>query len=129
MRRVLVVGATGTVGSRVCERLAAAGAEVAAASRSGAVRFDWYDPATWEGALESADRMYLIAPDGDSDPVAAMRPFLELALEKGVKRAVLQSGSPVPAGPRPRPGPRGRRRDVPRLGGAAAELVHAELRR
>jgi uncharacterized protein YbjT (DUF2867 family) len=96
--RALVVGATGTVGSRVCECLTAAGADVVAASRSGAVRFDWCDPTTWDGALESVDRMYLIAPDGDSDPVAAMQPFLDLALAKGVKRAVLQSGSPVAAG-------------------------------
>jgi uncharacterized protein YbjT (DUF2867 family) len=92
---ILVIGATGTVGSYVCEYL---GKDAVAASRHGAVRFDWYDDATWDAALDSVDRMYLIAPNGDSDPVVAMRPFLERALAAGVKRAVLQSGSPVSAG-------------------------------
>lgn len=91
---ILVTGATGTVGSYLCEYL---GADAVAASRRGAVRFDWYDDATWDAALESVDRMYLIAPVGASDPVVAMRPFLERALSGGVKRAVLQSGSPVGA--------------------------------
>lgn len=94
----LVIGATGTVGAYVCEYLSAAGEQVSAASRTGDVRFDWYDSGTWDAALDSVDRMYLIAPGGDSDPVVAMRPFLERALEAGVKRAVLQSGSPVSRG-------------------------------
>lgn len=98
MTGALVVGATGTVGSSVVECLAGAGVPVTAAARGGAVRFDWYDAATWDPALAGIDRMYLIAPAGDPDPVVAMRPFLERALAAGVKRAVLQSGSPVAAG-------------------------------
>lgn len=94
----LVIGATGTVGSFVSEYLSAAGEQVAAAARHGAVRFDWYDPSTWGAALDDVDRMYLIAPEGDSDPVTAMRPFLAVAHGAGVKRAVLQSGSPVERG-------------------------------
>lgn len=98
MSRILVVGATGTVGSYVAEYLSDGGASVTAASRGAEVRFDWHDAGTWDAALADVDRMYLIAPDGDPDPVVAMRPFLELALDSGVKRAVLQSGSPVPRG-------------------------------
>lgn len=94
----LVIGATGTVGAFVAEYLTASGERVSAAARHGAVRFDWYDRSTWDTALDAVDRMYLIAPADDSDPVAAMRPFLSAARDSGVKRAVLQSGSPVEEG-------------------------------
>ncbi|GAA1448761.1 NAD(P)H-binding protein [Nocardiopsis tropica] len=101
----LVIGATGTTGSRTAARLAAAGHRVRAASRRGApvpgaepVRFDWYDPATHAAALGGADRVYLVPPVGDPDPVAVMLPFLRLARASGVRRAVLLSSSAVPEG-------------------------------
>ncbi|MGB8940052.1 MAG: NAD-dependent epimerase/dehydratase family protein, partial [Streptomyces sp.] len=56
---VLVTGASGKTGRRVAEAAEAAGYTVRAASRSGAVRFDWYDPTTWEDALRGADAAYL----------------------------------------------------------------------
>ncbi|MGV9798140.1 NmrA family NAD(P)-binding protein [Mycobacterium sp. NPDC003449] len=102
---VLVIGATGTTGRYVCQALAAAGAGVTAATRSGAapagsrgVRFDWYDPATYRDALDGADRMYVIAPSQESEPDAAMRPFLDEARAAGVKRVVLLSSSLIAAG-------------------------------
>jgi uncharacterized protein YbjT (DUF2867 family) len=101
----LVIGATGTTGSRTAARLAAAGHRVRAASRRGApvpgaepVRFDWYDPATHAAALGGADRVYLVPPVGDPDPAAVMLPFLRLARTSGVRRAVLLSSSAVPEG-------------------------------
>ncbi|WP_433697545.1 NmrA family NAD(P)-binding protein [Nocardiopsis sp. CA-288880] len=101
----LVIGATGTTGSRTAARLAAAGHRVRAASRRGApvpgaepVRFDWYDPATHAAALGGADRVYLVPPVGDPDPAAVMLPFLRLARARGVRRAVLLSSSAVPEG-------------------------------
>ncbi|WP_326680898.1 NAD(P)H-binding protein [Streptomyces sp. NBC_01237] len=101
----LVIGATGTTGSRVAAQLAAAGQRVKAASRrvtpvDGAcpVRFDWDDPASFEGALEGADRVYLIPPLGSPDPAAVMLPFLQQARTAGVHRAVLLSSSAIPAG-------------------------------
>lgn len=101
----LVIGATGTTGSRVAARLAAAGRRVRAASRratpvDGAtpVRFDWNDPTSYAGALEDADRVYLIPPLGSSDPAAVMLPFLRQARTAGVRRAVLLSSSAIPAG-------------------------------
>ncbi|WP_408055588.1 hypothetical protein [Streptomyces apricus] len=48
---VLVTGATGKTGRQVAEAAGAAGLRVRAASRGGEVRFDWYDPSTWDGAL------------------------------------------------------------------------------
>ncbi|MFE9643952.1 NAD(P)H-binding protein [Streptomyces sp. NPDC006365] len=101
----LVVGATGTTGSRVAARLAAGGRPVKAASRRAipvdgacAVRFDWDDPASFEYALEGVDRVYLVPPPGSPDPAAVMLPFLQQARTAGVHRAVLLSSSAIPAG-------------------------------
>ncbi|MFF8034816.1 NAD(P)H-binding protein [Streptomyces sp. NPDC016626] len=102
---VLVIGATGTTGSRTAARLLAAGHRVRAAGRRGAAlpgaeaaRFDWYDPATHDDALTGTDRVYLVPPVGDPDPAAVMLPFLERARTLGLRRAVLLSSSAVPEG-------------------------------
>ncbi|GHA66224.1 oxidoreductase [Streptomyces tauricus] len=102
---VLVLGATGTTGSRVVSRLTARGHRVKAAGRRAtpvegaeAVRFDWHDPATYEGALDGADRVYLVAPLDSATPADVMLPFLERARASGVRRAVLLSSSAIPAG-------------------------------
>ncbi|MEU2562440.1 NAD(P)H-binding protein [Streptomyces longispororuber] len=101
----LVVGATGTTGSRTVAGLAAAGHRVRAAGRRATpvpgaepVRFDWYEPATHAAALGGADRVYLVPPLGDPDPAAVMLPFLRRARAAGVRRAVLLSASAVPEG-------------------------------
>ncbi|MFD7955541.1 NmrA family NAD(P)-binding protein [Streptomyces ardesiacus] len=101
----LVIGATGTTGSRTAAQLTAAGHRVKAASRratpvAGAepVPFDWYDSATHAAALDGVDRVYLIPPLGDSDPAATMLPFLHQARTAGVRRAVLLSSSAIPEG-------------------------------
>ncbi|TVL89681.1 NAD(P)H-binding protein [Streptomyces sp. SAJ15] len=101
----LVIGATGTTGSRTTARLVAAGHRVRAASRratplpgAAPVRFDWYDPATFGDALTGADRVSLVPPLGDPDPAAVMLPFLRRARAAGVHRAVLLSSSAIPSG-------------------------------
>ncbi|MFF9364999.1 NmrA family NAD(P)-binding protein [Streptomyces griseoluteus] len=101
----LVIGATGTTGSRTAAQLTAAGHRVKAASRRAApvagtepVPFDWHDPDTHMAALEGVDRVYLIPPLGGSDPAAIMLPFLRQARLVGVHRAVLLSSSAIPAG-------------------------------
>ncbi|WP_210583811.1 NAD(P)H-binding protein [Streptomyces sp. GESEQ-35] len=101
----LVIGATGTTGSRLVSQLAARGHRVSAASRRAtavdgarAVHFDWYDPTTYAGALSGADRVYLVPPLGSAVPAATVLPFLERARAAGVRRAVLLSSSAIPAG-------------------------------
>ncbi|QDO37492.1 ergot alkaloid biosynthesis protein [Streptomyces sp. RLB3-17] len=101
----LVIGATGTTGSRVVAGLIAEGHRVKAAGRSAtpvegaeAVRFDWNEPATFGAALDGVDRVYLIPPIGSSDPAAVMLPFLRRARSAGVHRAVLLSSSAIPSG-------------------------------
>ncbi|MWA14374.1 NAD(P)H-binding protein [Streptomyces sp. BA2] len=90
---VLVTGATGKTGRRVVEAAEAAGFTVRAASRSGAVRFDWYDPSTWEDALRGADAAYLsympdVGAPGAGDAVGALA---RQAVALGVRRLVLLS--------------------------------------
>lgn len=101
----LVIGATGTTGSRTAAQLTAAGHRVKAASRRGSpvggaepVSFDWHTPHTHAAALDGVDRVYLIPPAGDSDPAAVMLPFLQQARGAGVRRAVLLSSSAIPSG-------------------------------
>ncbi|MFE0101885.1 NAD(P)H-binding protein [Streptomyces sp. NPDC059009] len=90
---VLVTGATGKTGRRVAESARAAGLTVRAASRSGAVRFDWEDRETWADALRGADAAYLaympdVGAPGAAETVGA---FARLAGELGVRRLVLLS--------------------------------------
>ncbi|MFD3919020.1 NAD(P)H-binding protein [Streptomyces sp. NPDC058595] len=101
----LVIGATGTTGSRVVSRLAAGGHRVKAAGRRASpvpgarsVRFDWADPTTFGEALSGTDRVYLIPPIGSTEPADVMLPFLDQARTAGVRRAVLLSSSAIPAG-------------------------------
>ncbi|NDL55698.1 NAD(P)H-binding protein [Phytoactinopolyspora mesophila] len=101
----LVVGATGTTGSRTAAQLIGAGRHVKAASRHASavpgaepVRFDWYDPASHVEALDGVDRVYLVPPVGDPGPASVMLPFLQQARAAGVHRAVLLSSSAIPEG-------------------------------
>ncbi|MDM4719563.1 NAD(P)H-binding protein [Micromonospora sp. WMMA1363] len=101
----MVIGATGTTGSRTTAQLTAAGHRVKAASRHATpvpgaepVPFDWYSPSTHAAVLDGVDRVYLVPPPGDSDPATVMLPFLRQARTVGVHRAVLLSSSAVPEG-------------------------------
>lgn len=88
---ILVLGATGTTGRRVADRLRAGGFTVRAASRRGEVRFDWSDPGSWEPAVAGAARMYLMAPhELPVDPS-----FVRCAVEQGVRHIVLLSSRSI----------------------------------
>ena len=90
---ILVLGATGTTGRRVADRLRASTAEVRAASRNGEVRFDWSDRSTWEPALAGVARMYLMAPhEMPVDPS-----FVSTAVDNGVRHIVLLSSRAIEA--------------------------------
>ncbi|WP_238431869.1 NAD(P)H-binding protein [Streptomyces cavernae] len=90
---VLVTGATGRTGRRVAEAASAAGLDVRAASRGGAVRFDWYDPGTWDAALRGADAAYLVYTPDIGAPSAAetVGALARRAVGLGVRRLVLLS--------------------------------------
>ncbi|MEJ1156915.1 SDR family oxidoreductase [Prosthecomicrobium sp. N25] len=90
--KILVLGATGTIGSHLVPDLVARGEAVRAASRTGAavagaegVRFDLTAPETWDAAFEGADRVFVIAPTGTVDPLATLGPVVERAAARGLK--------------------------------------------
>ncbi|MGN9845445.1 NAD(P)H-binding protein [Nonomuraea sp. H19] len=89
---ISVTGATGKTGRRVVRLLKERGVAVRAASRSGEVRFDWADRATWEPALRGVTGLYLVVPDLGSEQAAQdIAAFTRQAAAAGARRAVLVS--------------------------------------
>ncbi|WP_053731801.1 oxidoreductase [Nocardia sp. NRRL S-836] len=91
---VLVIGGTGTTGSRVAHRL---GAEARIASRR--TGFDWYRPETYAPVLDGTRAVYLIPPVGEIDPAPHVERFLDVS---GDRRVVLLSSSAVQDDPNAR---------------------------
>ncbi len=91
---VLVLGANGKTGRRVCRRLEAAGVPVRAGSRSGTPRFDWDDAATWGPVLAGARSAYVTFQPDVAIPgaLATVTAFFAAARDHGVRRLVLLSG-------------------------------------
>lgn len=102
MTEVLVLGATGTTGSRVAAFLAERGVRARLATRKPhsamQVRFDWADRDTHAPALHGVSAVYLVAPVAVPDPVPLVEPFLEEAVRQGVERVVQLSSSALPEG-------------------------------
>lgn len=108
---ILLTGGTGQTSSRVARSLQSANKKVIIASRkpsseptatSRSVKFDWLDSSTYEnpfntdlGHVESA---YLVPPEFTSDIIESMKPFIDFAIGKGVKRFALISASSLEAG-------------------------------
>ena len=95
--KILVLGATGTVGRHVVDRLLAKGEAVKAASRAGkpvaaaeGVAFDYARPGTFGPALEGVDRAYVLLASGYVDSKGLLLPVIEAAAARKVK-VVLQS--------------------------------------
>ncbi len=104
MKKVLVTGSTGKVGSVIVECLQRAGETVYAVSRSPennktqpgvkAIRFDYANPSTFAPALEGVDRVFLMEPQppmGAADTV--MLPMVREAIGRRCKIVLLSSGS------------------------------------
>ena len=102
MSEVLVLGSTGTTGSRVADVLRKWDVPARLATRSprsaGQVRFDWAARETHAPALRDVSAVYLVAPVGEIDPVPLIEPFLAEARRQGVRRVVLLSSSAMPEG-------------------------------
>ena len=98
--RILVTGGTGKTGRRVAARLQANGHQQVIASRSSdnGVAFEWKNPATHAAAARGIDAAYLVAPSGEFDLVAAMRPFIDTLIHAGVGRLVLLSAASIDKG-------------------------------
>jgi uncharacterized protein YbjT (DUF2867 family) len=101
--KILVLGATGTVGGPLISQLVAAGEPVKAASRKAtsiqgaeAVRFDFGDPATHAAAFEGVDRAFVLVPTGFMNALEILTPILQTAADRKVK-VVLQTAIGVDA--------------------------------
>src|SRR5206468_7994434 len=98
--RVLVIGATGTVGSRLVTQLDQRGEKVRAATREPAaarrhsggtaelVEFDFERPETFAPALDGADRVFLIARPGDEQADRVAVPLIDEMKRQGVRHVV-----------------------------------------
>jgi uncharacterized protein YbjT (DUF2867 family) len=108
----LITGGGSQIGLRLFELLDEAGKPVIFASRSGSripagvpsVKFDWADPTTFEAPFalgQQIDYVYILGPNG-SDPLTLVKPLIDLAVAKGVKRFVALSAASEEAerGPR-----------------------------
>ena len=104
---ILVTGATGRVGRCLIKRLHTAKQPILVATRSGAfeephkaVKFDWFDEKTFGAPFDAntdIDKVFLIQP-AVSDALAYVKPFVELAITKGVKRFIYVSSSALEQG-------------------------------
>ncbi|ASY62075.1 hypothetical protein SJ05684_c06110 [Sinorhizobium sojae CCBAU 05684] len=94
--KVLVLGASGTVGIEVLRALVKKGERVKAGSRRGTpvadaevVMFDYRDCSTYGHALDGVDRICVIAPEGHLDPVALLKPIIQAAAARGIKTVLM----------------------------------------
>ena len=107
MGKILVLGATGSVGQATVENLAKAGASVRAATRHPekasfpagveAVRFKYTAPETFGPALAGVDSVFLLTPPG-ADSYSLAKAFVEAAT-KQVKKIVVMTASGVEFNP------------------------------
>ncbi|UPA25518.1 SDR family oxidoreductase [Shinella oryzae] len=101
--KILVLGATGNVGTPLVKALVAKGESVKAASRSGkavagaeGVAFDYADPATFGPAFDGVDRAYVMLPAGYVNATELLLPVIAAAAARKVK-VVFQSAIGVDA--------------------------------
>ncbi|MCG5479502.1 SDR family oxidoreductase [Sinorhizobium alkalisoli] len=94
--KILVLGSGGRVGSKLVRSLVERGERVKAASRGATpaegaetIAFDYRDCSTYGHALEGVDRVFVMAPDGYTDPGALLTPMIHAAAARGVKNVLM----------------------------------------
>lgn len=109
---ILITGSSGKTASPLADALHATSHEFIIASRTGtapnsypAVRFDWLDESTYENPFMAAEArqspitgMYIVPVPGHIDALTPVKPFIDLAKARGVKRFVLLSSSLIESG-------------------------------
>ncbi len=103
MKKILVTGATDTVGSAVVKALKSCHADFVAASRTvasaqeklgtgtEAVTFDFAQPETYAQATAGVDRVFLLGPPLDPNLDKLLTPFVEHLQQQKIKRVVYLS--------------------------------------
>lgn len=100
LEKILITGGTGKTGSRLRRKLQARDLTPRIASRTmgeGLTQFDWMHAETFAPAIAGVESVYLVAP-GAADPLLAMRPFMDFALQSGVQSFVFLSCSSLEEG-------------------------------
>jgi uncharacterized protein YbjT (DUF2867 family) len=107
--KILVTGATGKVGRELVRRLVDDGVEVKAGTRRPevaaelfgeaveVVELDYDVTATWDGAVQWADRVFLVPPPFDPRGDERLVPFLDWAVQSGARHLVLLSAMGIEA--------------------------------
>ncbi len=107
MSSYLVLGGTGKTGRRVLDQLVAAGHTARAAARTPGeaspgiepVHFDWADPTSHAPAADGVEGVYIVPPALQLEHAEQVAALGRLALDSGVRRAVLLSARGVDQGP------------------------------
>ena len=104
---VLVTGGRGQTGLILSRLLKDANQSVLICSRNSTapslykvVKFDWFDEKTFENPFKTdpnIDRVYLIVPSVIGQ-LSTVKPFIDLAISKGVKKFVLLTASQAEIG-------------------------------
>ncbi|KAJ2912561.1 hypothetical protein MD484_g7861, partial [Candolleomyces efflorescens] len=100
----LLTGGTSQIGLALAKRLKAAGRDVIFGTRSPSkvpsgykhVLLDWSDPSTFANAFNTPDRienLYILPPPSTLGQLDITKPFIDLAIEKGVKKFALLSAT------------------------------------
>lgn len=96
MSRILVIGASGTVGSELSRLLAAQGQSVVKAtsrppSAPDQVQLDLGNLVGLRPAFDGIDRAFFLAPPGHADQEALLAPLIDEAQARGLKKVVLMT--------------------------------------
>lgn len=96
MASTLVIGASGTVGSELVKLLGAQGQDVRRAtsrpaSEPGQVQLDLVTGQGLAQAFEGVDRAFLLAPPGHARQDLLLKPLIDEARSRGLRRVVLMS--------------------------------------
>ena len=99
----LITGGGSQIGIHLAKLLKEAGREVIFASRSGKripegfkyVELDWYNEATFRNPFKFGpfENAYIIGPPDTLDPARVVIPFIDIAVQEGVKRFVYLSAT------------------------------------
>lgn len=87
--KVLVIGATGTLGSAVADALEDASHQVVKASRNGPVRVDLEDPATLDGLFDEVPELDAVVCCAASGPLVDLAAVTDAEFAAGVQGKLL----------------------------------------
>lgn len=102
MKHILVVGASGTVGSELVQILKNRGQNVLAATskketKEGQVHLNLLNQEGLDNAFENVEKVFLLSPPGHTNQDKLLIPLIDMAKKKGIKKVVLMTAIGVNA--------------------------------